>query len=215
MSYLTDGKRLLHDEAVVLAFLPVVNWTYVLWQLDQPDVLAYGTSLGTVVICAAVYNSYLHIDFGSFEPTRYGTFETNEDGVVEKRGKGDVVDGKTLVTVLSLTALWVVLLSVSLGQLVALETPSVWPTVLTGASVLVLSLFGTELILSRWLPPYREDGPGSDIEAPTTVRFVDENAELLVYVVLPSERSEPVVEIVPLKETEIDTSEIPSVERID
>ncbi|ELZ77467.1 MULTISPECIES: hypothetical protein [Haloferax] len=211
MSYLTDALRLLDEEAVALAFLPAINYAYLFWWLRDPSWQAYGITGFAVFISAAVYNSYAHVDFGSFERSSYGEVELVEDDQgkqVKKQGKGDIVDGWSLVVVGLISVLWLLVFLGSLLDLAKiLEAQSVWPTVLVTVSVLVVCLVITELAFSRWLPLYRRNSR-DEPDFPDANIFKDQNAGVVIYTIRPSKDSELVTAAIPIEETELDSDEV-------
>ncbi|QLH78477.1 hypothetical protein HZS55_14780 [Halosimplex rubrum] len=197
MSRLTDGLRLLDEEAIALAFLPVINFTYIVWQLPDPGLALYGVAGLAALVSAATYNSYTYIDFRSFEFSQYGEFETKEDGTPYKKRKGNIVGIPILAVCSLLTISWVALLGYSLYRLYLLDNGSIWPISLIAISILFVCIVSTGVIFSS----YEVDGDEDD--SPDIDRFVDEQAGVVIYIITPSRSVESVVEVIPIDETEL------------
>ncbi|MEZ3145712.1 hypothetical protein [Halobaculum sp. MBLA0143] len=140
MSLLGDSLSLLGDETTALAFLPVVNWVYILVASQSPSVVIWVQIGSTVVLATVLFNLLENLDVDQES-------EEEADTTQAELYEGILLVGAAIV--------WAAMLLWSIWSLIGLfDSDEVISEVLVVVSAVVLLLISSHILFRSCLPSY-------------------------------------------------------------
>lgn len=139
MSLLGDSLSLLGDETTALAFLPVVNWVYILVASRSPSVVIWLQIGSTIVLATVLFNLLENL-------------ETNLDTEEGDTTRAEFYEAILLVGV---AIVWAAMFLWSIWSLTGLfDSDGVISEVLVVVSAVVLLLISSHILFRGYLPSY-------------------------------------------------------------
>lgn len=139
MSLLGDSLSLLGDETTALAFLPVVNWVYILVASRSPSVVIWLQIGSTIVLATVLFNLLENL-------------ETNLDTEEGDTTRAEFYEAILLVGV---AIVWAAMFLWSIRSLTGLfDSDGVISEVLVVVSAVVLLLISSHILFRGYLPSY-------------------------------------------------------------
>lgn len=141
MSIFTDAFRLIDDDSNAFTFLPIVNHGYVYWQTANPSTTNVAIMALSLLISTILYNILSNSDFSEYNsPSK------------------NAIPLASALFLLSVVIIWTGVLGYSLVLLYEnFSASNFLPGLLLGVSLTFICIKCTDLILSKYLPIYREN----------------------------------------------------------
>lgn len=158
MSFVSDGIKILNDEAPVFAFLPSINFSYLFIQDAEPTYVLMGLVSVSILFSAALFN-FLTNGVTSSDNTveNEDAEEASNEDTAKNRRQSDSSPREGLVFG-AILLFWVPLLLKSVYDLFSiLENDPIIPEVLLIISVLFICLVVTDSVLYTILGSYGEN----------------------------------------------------------
>ena len=153
MSIAFDAVRLMNEEIPAFSILPAVNYFYIYWESNSPGILTKVLVLTAFFFSAVGFNILSRVDFKKHEQTN----ELDSLSGEYRSKKKQKLDLKSVAIISASSIIWI---AIFIKSLLVLWTffgrETLWPELLFGVSILVMSVVVSDILLSLFLPVYDE-----------------------------------------------------------